>query len=348
MSEKQGLSKEEVDRLFEKQASNEQANKEVSEKQMRDWYRWKWMTKKRTHEFPDDAIAKKKRWEEDRRSEVAGARLEAREIQNHLDNKFDREYVEILKQGVLEGVIQIHETDTGFMIDTPNDKVEEYVQNHPKIQAMQPAPDDLRKGWFLLGAIVEWEKNRVSIVRNSLIEEFQVENPSDLMLVDLAASNYVRAMYATRTEMESIRYSDHYRMEMYEIMMEGLQRYIHTCQNQLLRVLGVLRARRQATSTFSYETYSRTDINLENWGIPLLLALAEITEKKEQGIDIDEIKVAMTKFVQGLSIQSIPNSWIGYALNRFGFRDKIHVTDGNRYNIKRTRVLTLLNEDLKT
>jgi hypothetical protein len=135
-------------------------------------------------------------------------------------------------------------------------------------------------------------------------------------------------------------------MEMYEIAMEGLQRYIHTCQNQLLRVLSALRARRPAT--LSYETYSRTDINLENWGIALLLALAEITEKKQREIDIDEIKSAMTKYVQGISVQSIPNSWIGYALGRFGFTEKVHVSDGNRYNIERTRVLMLLNEDMKT
>ncbi len=159
MSDKQGLSKEEIDRIFEKQAKSELANKEFSEKEIRDWYRRKWMTKKRTHEFPDDAVAKEKRWDEDRRDQVAGARLEAREIQNHVDDKFRREYLEILKQGVLEGVIQIHETDTGFMIDTPDDKVNEFVENHPKIQAMQPAPDDLRKGWFLLGSIVDWEKN---------------------------------------------------------------------------------------------------------------------------------------------------------------------------------------------
>ena len=299
-------------------------------------------------EFPNDAVAQVKRWKEGRRHESAGAKLETREIQYHLDNKFRREYLEVVKQGVLEGKIEIHETDYGFMIDTPEDKVKEFMQNHPKFQAMQPAPDDLQKGWFLIGTVTDWEQERVNLVRKSLIDEFHAENPSDLMLVDLAVSNYVRAMYATRTEMESIRYSDNYRMEMYEIVMEGLQRYIHTCQNQLLRTLTTLQARRRATSTFTYETYSRTDINLENWGTPLLLALAEITEKKEQGIDIDEIKLAMTKYVQELNIQSIPNSWIGYALNRFGFMEKIHVSDGNRYNIERTRVLTLLNEDLKT
>lgn len=41
------------------------------------------------------------------------------------------------------------------------------------------------------------------------------------MLVDLAVSNYVRAVYATQTDMESTHYVDHYGTEMYEIMMEG-------------------------------------------------------------------------------------------------------------------------------
>jgi hypothetical protein len=341
------LSKEEVDRLFEKQAKSEQANREFSEKNTEDWYRQEWIRKKRGHEFPNDALAKQKRWEEDRRSEAAGARLEAREIQKHLDNKFHREHLEVLKQGVLEGAIQIHEIDTGFMTDTPMEKVKGFVQSHPRFQKLHPAPDELKEGKFLPGTITDWEKERVNFVRKSLIEEFHAETPSDLMLVDLAVSNYVRGMYATQTEMESIRYADHYRMEMYEIAMEGLQPYIHACQNQLLRVLRALQGRKQATSTFRYETYSRTDINLENWGVPLLLALAEITGKKEREIGIDEIKLAMTKYVQRLSVQSIPNSWIGYALRQFGFTEKVHVNEGNRYNIQRARVLTLLNEDLK-
>ena len=348
LSDKQLLCKEEVDRIFEKQAKSEQANRDFSEKNTLDWIRSEWMRRNRGREFPNDAVAQMKRWREDRRSEAAGARLEAREIQNHLDNKFHREYLEVLKQGVLEGAIQIHETDYGFMIDTPMEKVNEFVQNHPKIQAMQPSPDDLRKGWFLLGAIVDWEKNRVSLVRNSLIEEFQAEKPSDLMLVDLAVSNYVRAMYATMTEMQSIRYADHYRMEMYEIMMEGLQPYIHACQNQLLRVLRELRARKQSfpQRTFTHETYSRTDINLENWGLPLLLALGEITENKEQEIGIGEIKLAMAKYTKGLGVEAIPNAWIGYMLGRFGFTEKTHVTKGTHYNINREHVLALLNEDL--
>jgi hypothetical protein len=133
-------------------------------------------------------------------------------------------------------------------------------------------------------------------------------------------------------------------MEMFEIMMEGVQPYIHSCQNQLLRVLKALRARRQSSSqnAFTHETYSRTDINLESWGLPLILALAEITEKKQDEIGIDEIKQTMIKHLGDINGETIPNSWIGYALRRYGFTDKIHANDGNRYRISREKVQTLL------
>jgi hypothetical protein len=130
------------------------------------------MRRNRGREFPNDALAQVKRWREGRRSEAAGARLEAREIQNHLDDKFHREYLEVLKQGVLEGAIQIHETDYGFMVDTPMEKVKEFVRNHPKFQVMQPAPSELKQGRFLLGTVTDWEKERVNLVRKSLIDEF--------------------------------------------------------------------------------------------------------------------------------------------------------------------------------
>ena len=172
MSDKQLLCKEEVDRLFEKQASNDRANRESSEKAVLDWIRSEWMRRNRGREFPNDALAQVKRWREGRRSEAAGARLEAREIQNHLDDKFHREYLEVLKQGVLEGAIQIHETDYGFMVDTPMEKVKEFVRNHPKFQVMQPAPSELKQGRFLLGTVTDWEKERVNLVRKSLIDEF--------------------------------------------------------------------------------------------------------------------------------------------------------------------------------
>ena len=37
---------------------------------------------------------------------------------------------------------------------------------------------------------------------------------------------------------------------------------------------------------------------MEKWELPLLLALEEITEDKEEQIDIDEIKQTMTKFIR--------------------------------------------------
>jgi hypothetical protein len=79
----------------------------------------------------------------------------------------------------------------------------------------------------------------------------------------------------------------------------------------------------------------------------LLLALAGITEQKQREIGIDEIKDAMAKHLKGLSPDSIPNSSIGYALRDYGFKEKIHLNDGNHYEIPRERVLTLLNEHLK-
>jgi len=235
------------------------------------------------------------------------------------------------------------------MIDTPRQKVEEFVQSHPRFRKLQPAAEELKEGRFLLGTVADLEKERVSYVRKSLIDELHAENPSDFMLVDLAVSNYIRAMYAMKTEMESIRHADNYRMEMYEIMMEGLQHYIHACQNQFLRVLTTLRARRQPASTFSYETHSRTDINLENWGIPLILALADITENKQEHIDIDEIKNAMSKYLSGIDPETISNRAIGYALIRYGFTSRIHVLEGNRYTISRDQVLRLFpHEELKS
>ncbi len=339
-----------MDRLFEKQAKYEEENEEFAKKNMEEWLRQEWLRKRRRHEFPNGPLAKMRRWLEDRKSEVAAAKLEAREIQKHLNKRDVKEYREILKQGVLEGAIQIHETDYGFMIDTPSEEVEQYVLQHPKVKTNLPKPNDLEEGRFLLGTIHDLRKEQTKLVRNSLINEFNAETPSDFMLIDLAVSNYIRAMYATRMEMESLYYTDHYSMEMLEAMSEAVQPYIHSCQNQLVKILRALKAGRQPERppyAITHQTYSRTDINLENWGVPLLLALAEITGKKEREIGIDEIKLAMTKYVQRLSVQSIPNSWIGYALRQFGFTEKVHVIEGNRYNIERARVLTLLNEDLK-
>jgi len=339
------LSKEEIDRLFEKQAAHEVAMEEKAEKEHEERLKASWIIERtRPRQFPNDALAKEKRWGQERRRDNANAKLEARSIQAYLERRRRDERTAIIKQGVLEGVIKIHETDYGFRIDTPHEEVQKYLLQHPKFKSKLPIPEELQEGFFLLGAITESEKERARYVRDGLIEEFQAESPSDFMLVDLTVANYVRTMYATMLEMQSIRYADDYRMEMFEIMMEGVQPYIHTCQNQLLQVLKALRARRESPSksTFTHETYSRTDINLESWGLPLLLALAEITEKKQDEIGIDEIKQTMTKHLGDINAEAITNSWIGYALRRYGFTGKIHANDGNRYSISREKVQMLL------
>ena len=198
----------------------------------------------------------------------------------------------------------------------------------------------LAEGRFLLGTVDDLVKEQYRNVRDSLAEEFEAETPTDFMLIDLAVSNYMRTMQAMQTEM-------------FEVVTQGLQPYIHDCQNQLLKMLRILQARKQTDynpHTFTHETYSKTEINLEKWGLPLLHASADITERKEEKIGIDEIKQAMTKHLKDLDIQAIPNSWIGNALRRYGFTDKIHESDGNYYNIPKEsiRILLLAYEGLKS
>jgi len=351
ISKKQTLSKEEIDRIFEKQAKYEEANAESSKGHLQEWRRSEWLRRKtRNREYSDDPLLKERLASETHRTELASARIEAREIQKVLSKRWNRKYLEVIKQGVLEGAIHIHETDFGFMIDTPRDKVQSYVLQHPMFKSKLPTPKDLEEGRFLLGTVDDLVKEQFKNVRDSLVEEFEAETPTDFMLIDLAVSNYMRTMQATRMEMNSLWYADDYRMEMFEIMTEGLQPYIHDCQNQFLKILRILKNRGQiySPSTITYETYSRTDINLEKWGMPLLYALAEITERKQQEIGIDEIKQAMTKHLGDINAEAIPNSWIGYALRRYGFTDKIHANDGNRYSISRERVQMLLScEGLK-
>ncbi len=346
----ESLSKEEVDRIFEKQARHELTLEEKGEKEHEERLKARWMIdRSRPRQFPNDAVAKEKRWVDERKGDAASAKQEARSIQDFVDRRRRDEVRSVIKEGVLADLIKIHETDNGFETDTPRNEVEQYLSQHPKFKSKLAIPEELEQGWVLDRAVPESEKERVSYVRKAMVEEFQAKSASDFMLVDFAVSNYFRAMYATMMEMSSLRYADDYRIEMFEVMREGIQPYIHSCQNQFLRVLTALRAGRQSSSrsTFTHETYSRTDINLENWGLPLLLALAEITASKQQEIGIDEIKLSMTRFVKGLDVESIPNSLIGYALGRFGFTEKVHESDGQRYNIERNRVLTLLNEDLK-
>ncbi len=345
------LTRDDIDRIFEKQARHESNLEEKGKKEHEERLNALWILERtRPPRFRNDALAKEKRRAQERNEDAANAKQEALSIQAHFRRRRRDERKAIIKQGVLEGVIRIHETDYGFEIDTPRNGVEQYVSQHPKFKSQLAVPEELGQGWILRRTVPESEKERVSFVRNAVAVEFQAESPSDFMLVDLVVSNYFRAMYATMMETVSLRYADDYRIEMFEVMMEGIQPYIHSCQNQLLRVLRALKVRKQpfSGSTFTHETYTRTDINLQSWGLPLLLALAEITQNKEEEIGIDEIRLSMARYVKGLDVESIPNSLIGYALGRFGFSEKVHVSDGQRYNIKRKRVLTLLNESLKS
>jgi hypothetical protein len=84
-------------------------------------------------------------------------------------------------------------------------------------------------------------------------------------------------------------------------------------------------------------TYSRTDINLQEWGLPLLYALPDVTIHKETEIGLDEIKQAMRVHAEGLEVESIPNYLIAHALERYGFRTKTHTCTGNRYTSKENR-----------
>jgi hypothetical protein len=342
---KQALIKDEIDRIFEKQAKCEESNADFARRHLGEWRRSEHERLGMRNRDLSDPLFIEKLDSEAHRAQLAGAKHEGREIQKNQSKRRKREYLQILKQGVLEGAIKIHETAFGFMIDTPNDELEEYLLQHPQFKSKLPTPKDLAEGRFLLGTVNDLVKEQFRNVRNSLVEEFEAETPTDYMLIDLAVSNYMRTMEATRMEIDCLWYSDHYRMEMFEVITEGLQPYIHDCQNQFLKILRTLKNRRQINyppSTITFETYSRTDINLEKWGIPLLHALAEVTERKQQEIGIDEIKQAMTKYLGCIDAEEIPNSWIGYALRRYGFTDRIHVNDGNRYSISREKVQLLL------
>lgn len=348
---KKELSKEEIDRLFEKQGECEERNEESARRAAEDWYRSEWLRKRTNHEFPNDLLSRDKRWRQDGRSRIAGARFEARQIPKRLQQLKVKKYREILKQGVLEGVIQIHETPDGFEIDTSPEKMAEYFsRRHPRLRRALPKPSDLVEGRILLGTFHDLTRKRVKLVRRSLMKEFGAERPSDIMLIDLAVSNYFRCMYATELEMDCLWHADDYSVEMFEVMSEGLHPYIHSCQNQLLRVLRALETREQSqqpASVFSQETHTKTQINLTRWGPALLLALDEVTENNGDEIGLDEIKQVMAR-IGGLDAEVISNSLIGYALRYYGFNDKVHTSDGNRYKINREKVLMLLaNEGLK-
>ena len=338
-------SKEEIDRVFEKQAKYEESNAEYAKRNLEKWRKSECERLGIRNRDLSDPLFIERLDSETHRAQLARAKDEAREIQKNRSKRRKRGYLEVLKRGVLEGAIKIHETAFGFMIDTPNDEVEEYLLRHPQFKKNLPTPKDLVEGRFLLGTVNDLVKQQFRNVRNSLVTEFEAEVPTDYMLIDLAVSNYMRTMNATQMETDCLWYADHYRMEMFEEITQGLQHYIHDCQNQFLKTLKILKHRGSmdwSPNTITYETYSRTDINLERWGIPLLYALAEITERREQEIGIDEIKQAMKKHISDINSEAIPNSWIGYALRRYGFTDRIHANDGNRYSISRERVQLLL------
>ena len=338
----------ELDRLFQKQPEAESRVEETNRKLATDWYRNRWLRKKTQSEYPNDALAKERRWREDRRGKVAGARFEAREIPEHLSRRRREKYLEILKQGVLAGKIEICETSGGFEITSPRETVWEYVRQHPEFKESLPRPEYLEEGGFLLGIVDKIIKERVKLVRDSLVAEFEADSPSDYMLIDLAVANYIRAMQATKMEMQSLWYADDYPYEMFEVVATGLQPYIHGCQNELMKVLSALRRQDQRSGiSFTRRTYSRTEINLQNWGLPLLIALLEINGKKESKISIDEIKQTMLKNLPGVSSDDIHNEEIGYALRDLGFTDCLHTSTGNVYKIPKQTVQVLLNEALK-
>jgi len=156
-------------------------------------------------------------------------------------------------------------------------------------------------------------------------------------------------MYARRMGMESLLNSSQYRMEMFEVNAKGVQPFVIACENQFLKTLRALKSaklRHSFDATVTHQTSSKTVINLRYWGIPLLLALQEITKSKEQNIEVDEIKHAMGKYLS--SSTEIPNSSIGYALKHLGFNNKVHTNYGNNYNIGKEEVEVILQrEELK-
>jgi hypothetical protein len=339
------LTEQEVDRIFKKQAQYEQEQEESIEKLISDRQRSDFFAKKSLHLLSNSPVMEQKQWMETRKTALAGARLEACRIQKDLKLEPRREYLENLKQGVLAGIIQIHETPTGFQVDTPEEQVDEFVMHHLAVTGRLPTSSDLAEGKFLMGALTEHDRERVSNVRKNLMEEFHAESPSELMLVDVAVSSYFRAMYATRMEMQSLHQATDYPMEMFEIMAKSVQPYIHACQNCLERTLKALRScRRDSTlpTGITVRHSSKTEVNVRVWGHPLKLALHEITKTKERSIHLNEIKETMTKYATGLDTASLPNADIAYVLQSLGLRDKTHTLDGNRYNITREQANALM------
>ena len=105
------LSKEEIGRLFSKREKVETEVEEAGRKHAEDWLKQAWLDRaRRKRELPTGPLAEQKCSLEGRRYDLAGARVEAIQIQKRLSKRWNNQYWEIIKQGVLEGVIKIHET----------------------------------------------------------------------------------------------------------------------------------------------------------------------------------------------------------------------------------------------
>ena len=348
-SSQESLTKDEIDRLFEKRTQAENRIEQMHQKLAQDWYRDEQLRRK-VYGPKNDLVTQDRNLRADQRSQVVAAKFEAYEVEKSLLERRKEKHHKMLKRGILEGAIQIHETDDGFEIDTPPEKIAEYFLKHFRSNLRPPHKSDLAKGKFLLGTVDNVHKRRIANLRQNLIQEYQPKTATDLMLIDLAASNYARCMFATKLETECLWLAHDHVLEMFDVAVDGLQPYVHGCQNQLLKVLSVLSNRKlnqRSGLWFTHRTYSRTDINLQNWGLPLLYALAEITQKKESRISVNEIKQTMLKSLPGVSSDDIQNDDIGYALRDLGFTDCLHTSIGNVYKIPKQSVQVLLNEALK-
>jgi len=343
-------SKEETDRLFAKQSKYDEDIERIRGKKAIEVERQQWLEKKRNaRNFTDDPLERQKRRKQNRKRSLEETRLKVIERQRNLHKIRIRENDELLKQGILYDHIKIHETPNGYMIDTDPFKVKEYVLKQLTIKNMLPRADDLEKGQFLLSCVPEWQREQLKAIRCQLIEEYG-QAATTLMLIDIVVSNYIRVMYATHMEMGMVCHQD-CDYETFELAHNGLQPYICDYQNQLIKSLSNLRGIRRSRpqNSLSMElTYRRTDLNLQKWGLPLLHALDDVASNEEE-IDLDEVKLAMKKHVNGLDIDPIRNSDIAYLMKELGFVNKIHTEHGNRYIVRKEEVEVLLKrtEDLK-
>jgi hypothetical protein len=344
------MNEEEVDRVFEKQEKYDEEVERNSQKNALEIERQQWVDRRRNaRDFTDDPLEKQKRRKQNRKHSLEATRLKVVERQRNLHKIRVREHDEIIKEGILSGHIEIHETPNGYMIDTDPVKVKDYVLQKLRIKNMLPRTDDLETGQFLLDCVPEWQREQLKAIRRRLIEEYG-QAPTTLMLIDNVIANYIRVMYATHMEMGMLWHQD-CDYETFELAQAGLQPYIRDCQTQLIKSLNALKATRQGrlgNSMSMQVTYRRTDLNLQKWGLPLLHALDDVASDRKE-IDLDEVKLAMKRYANGLDVNSVRNSDIAYAMNELGFVNKIHTEHGNRYIVRKEEVEVLLKrtEDLK-